>query len=162
MQTNQQMLINFFDELYKEIDFLENFFNEILYKSESFAQKEASLLAIKETWEYSLSGGCLVQVLIERDYYLLWDEIKFNEGVVFIQAKDLDSAYKLGFIICSHSLITGGFIHSTALYDFTHSRHPFWYMIEEKKAKELGIEKSSDGYYYQKSCLLAFRLDKAG
>jgi len=160
MQSNQQVLIEFFKSLSVE-EICHRFFDD-LEKPEFLREKEDSLLAIKAICESSYAGEFMAEVLIQRDYYTLWNTVEFDgERTLFIQARDLNAAYQLGFMICSRSsFIEGGFIYSKELHDNTYSYHPFHYMIEEKKAKELGLEKSPDGYYYQLGCLLSFWLSK--
>lgn len=162
MQSNQQMLIDFFKSSFDDANIRQAFFEDIINNAEVFPQKKASLLAIKSIYEYSWFAQWIAEELVERNHYTLWEHVEFDgDKTIFIQAKDLNAAYRLGFVLCVQSKhIYGGFIYSKNLYDYSYYQHPFHYMIEEKKAQELGIEKSPDGYYYQLGCLLAFQLDK--
>ena len=165
--SDRNTLTQFFEKLSSnpEADIWTAFFEEILLNDQVYAEKEPSLLAIHRLWQYSNTGEKVAEILIELDHFRLWDSVEFqgenddDREAVFVKAKDIESAYQIGFKICSHTRPDeAGFVQHKE--DGSYSRIPSFDEISEEEGLELGLnEDSPEESWYKPICLLRFWWD---
>jgi hypothetical protein len=145
--SKQKPLSKFFESLVKEDKYCSNiqqaFFDEVLNDDEVFAQKKSSLETIRKLYKSSVTGKDVATRLVESDHYKLWKQVQLVEhDTVLVEAENSESAYKIGFIICSKCRPDeAGFVLNEL--DGHFEAHPKTVEISEEDIKTLGLDENS-------------------